>query len=144
LSASGRARVFDTKADGIVISEGHAAVVLKRREDAERDGDKIYAVIRAVSGGSDGRSMGLTAPRVEGQLRTLRRAYEQAGVDPASVALFEAHGTGTAVGDQTESLSLTTLLKEAGAPQGSVAVGSIKSMIGHTKCAAGAVGLVKT
>ncbi len=144
LSASGRARVFDTKADGIVISEGHAAVVLKRREDAERDGDKIYAVIRAVSGGSDGRSMGLTAPRVEGQLRTLRRAYEQAGVDPASVALFEAHGTGTAVGDQTESLSLTTLLKEAGAPQGSIAVGSIKSMIGHTKCAAGAVGLVKT
>jgi len=144
LSASGRARVFDTKADGIVISEGHAAVVLKRREDAERDGDNIYAVIRAVSGGSDGRSMGLTAPRVEGQLRTLRRAYEQAGVDPASVALFEAHGTGTAVGDQTESLSLTTLLQEAGVPQGSIAVGSIKSMIGHTKCAAGAVGLVKT
>lgn len=144
LSAMGRARVFDTKADGIVISEGHAAVVLKRREDAERDGDKIYAVIRAVSGGSDGRSMGLTAPRVEGQLRTLRRAYEQAGVDPASVALFEAHGTGTSVGDQTECRSLTTLLEEAGAPQGSIAVGSIKSMIGHTKCAAGAVGLVKT
>ncbi|MBL9125721.1 MAG: acyltransferase domain-containing protein, partial [Planctomycetaceae bacterium] len=143
LSPRGVPRVFDADADGIVISEGHAAVVLKRREDAERDGDKIYALIRAVSSGSDGRSKGLTAPRMEGQLRTLRRAYAQAGVDPASVRLFEAHGTGTAVGDQTEGQALTTLLAEANAPPQSVAVGSIKSMIGHTKCAAGAVGLVK-
>ena len=144
LSPRGLARVFDADSDGIVISEGHAAVVLKRREDAERDGDKIYALIRAVSSGSDGRSKGLTAPRMEGQLRTLQRAYDQAGVNPTTVRLFEAHGTGTAVGDQTEGMALTTFLSEAGAAPQSVAVGSIKSMIGHTKCAAGAVGLVKT
>ncbi|HEY2760922.1 MAG TPA: acyltransferase domain-containing protein, partial [Pirellulales bacterium] len=143
LSPRGKARVFDVDADGIVISEGHGAIVLKRREDAERDGDKIYAILRGVSAGSDGRSKGMTAPRLEGQIRTLKRAYETAGIDPTSVGLFEAHGTGTAVGDQTECLSLSTYLKSAGARLQSAAVGSIKSSIGHTKCAAGVVGLIK-
>ena len=143
LSPRGRSRAFDASADGIVISEGHAAVVLKRREDAERDGDRIYALIRAVAGGSDGRSMGLTAPSREGQLRTLERAYRQAGLSPATVGLFESHGTGTAVGDQTESLALSDLLARHDAHARSSAVGSVKSMIGHTKCAAGVIGLIK-
>ena len=143
LSPRGRSRAFDASADGIVISEGHAAVVLKRREDAERDGDRIYALIRAVAAGSDGRSMGLTAPRREGQLRTLERAYRQAGLSPATVGLFESHGTGTAVGDQTESLAVSDLLTRHDAQARSSAIGSVKSMIGHTKCAAGVIGLIK-
>jgi acyl transferase domain-containing protein/NADP-dependent 3-hydroxy acid dehydrogenase YdfG/NAD(P)H-dependent flavin oxidoreductase YrpB (nitropropane dioxygenase family) len=141
LSPRGRSRPFDANADGIAISEGHAAVVLKRRADAERDGDRIYAIIRAAAGGSDGRHKGLTAPRFEGQLQTLNRAYRQAGFPATTVGLFEAHGTGTAVGDQAECLALSALLE--GAPPKSAALGSVKSMIGHTKCAAGVSGLIK-
>jgi acyl transferase domain-containing protein/NAD(P)H-dependent flavin oxidoreductase YrpB (nitropropane dioxygenase family)/NAD(P)-dependent dehydrogenase (short-subunit alcohol dehydrogenase family) len=144
LSPRGRCRPFDAGADGIVLSEGIGAVILKRLADAERDGDRIYAVIKGMGASSDGRDKGLTAPRPEGQLRALRRAYRQAGVSPAEVELIEAHGTGTVAGDQTEAQSLGQLLQEAGAvPQG-CAVGSVKSMIGHTKCAAGIAGLVKT
>jgi acyl transferase domain-containing protein/NAD(P)H-dependent flavin oxidoreductase YrpB (nitropropane dioxygenase family) len=144
LSPRGRSRTFDASADGIAISEGHAAVVLKRRADAERDGDRIYAVLRAAAGGSDGRVMGLTAPHEAGQVRTLERAYGQAGFSPATVGLFEAHGTGTVVGDQTECRALATLLDDEGAAPQSAAIGSVKSMIGHTKCTAGVAGLIKT
>ncbi len=144
LSPRGRSRAFDASADGIVISEGLAAVVLKRLADAERDGDRIYAVIRAVAGASDGRSKGLTAPRPEGQMLTLRRAYAQAGFGPETVGLFEAHGTGTAVGDATECRTLANLLADRGAAPQSAAVGSIKSMIGHTKSTAGVISLIKT
>ncbi len=144
LSPQGRSRAFDNDSDGIVVSEGHAAVILKRLEDAERDGDRIYGVIKAASSGSDGKSMGLTAPRQEGQLRTLKRAYAQAGYSPASVGLFEAHGTGTVVGDRTEASALGQLLQSHDAPPHSAAIGSVKSMIGHTKCAAGVAGLIKS
>ena len=143
LSPRGRSRTFDENADGIAISEGLAAVALKRLADAERDGDRIYAVIRAAAGASDGKSKGLTAPRPEGQMRTLERAYAQAGFSPATVGLFEAHGTGTAVGDATECQALTQVLTRHGAGRQSAAVGSIKSMIGHTKSTAGVAGLVK-
>ncbi|MEK6675815.1 MAG: SDR family NAD(P)-dependent oxidoreductase [Planctomycetota bacterium] len=144
LSPRGRSRAFDADADGIAISEGLAAVVLKRREDAERDGDKIYAVIRAVAGGSDGRSKSMTAPCAQGQMRTLERAYKQAGFSPATVGHFEAHGTGTALGDATECEALSNLLVANGAPIRSAAIGSVKSMIGHTKCTAGVAGLIKS
>ncbi len=143
LSPRGRSRAFDASADGIAISEGLAAVALKRLDDAERDGDRVYAVIRAAAGGSDGRSMGMTAPRVEGQLRTLRRAYGQAGFSASSVGLFEAHGTGTALGDRTECTSLNRMLESSGAGPESSAIGSVKSNIGHTKCTAGVAGLMK-
>ncbi len=143
LSPRGRSRAFDAGADGIAISEGLAAVVLKRLADAERDGDRIYAVIRGVGAGSDGRSKGLTAPRVEGQMRTLERAYAQAGFSPATVGLFEAHGTGTAVGDATECQSLAAVLNRHGARPRGAALGSVKSMIGHTKSSAGVAGLIK-
>ena len=101
-SPRGRCRPFDASADGIVISEGVAAVVLKRLADAERDGDRIYAVIKGVGASSDGRARGLTAPVVEGQMRALERAYAKAGVSPATVGYVEAHGTGTALGDVVE------------------------------------------
>ena len=144
LSPKGRCRPFDAAADGIVLSEGVGAVILKRLADAERDGDRIYAVIKGMGASSDGRDKGLTAPRLEGQLRALRRAYAQAGVSPGQVELIEAHGTGTVVGDQTEAQALIQLMREAGAGPQSCAVGSVKSMIGHTKCAAGIAGLIKT
>ena len=144
LSPKGRCRPFDAAADGIVLSEGVGAVILKRLADAERDGDRIYGVIKGMGASSDGRDKGLTAPRLEGQLRALRRAYAQAGVSPGQVGLIEAHGTGTVVGDQTEAQALIQLMREAEAGPQSCAVGSVKSMIGHTKCAAGIAGLIKT
>jgi acyl transferase domain-containing protein/NAD(P)H-dependent flavin oxidoreductase YrpB (nitropropane dioxygenase family)/NAD(P)-dependent dehydrogenase (short-subunit alcohol dehydrogenase family) len=141
-SPRGRCSTFDEAADGIVISEGVAVVILKRLADAERDGDRVYAVIKGVGASSDGKDRGLTAPHPEGQMRALRRAYAKAGVSPACVELVEAHGTGTVLGDQTEVQSLGQMFREAGAAQRSCAVGSVKSMIGHTKCAAGLAGLV--
>ncbi|MEJ7728143.1 MAG: beta-ketoacyl synthase N-terminal-like domain-containing protein, partial [Polyangiaceae bacterium] len=143
LSPTGACRAFDSAADGIVLGEGVACVVLKRLADAERDGDRIYAVIKGVAGGSDGKSLGLTAPRKEGQVRALCRAYRDAGVSPREVGLVEAHGTGTVVGDRTELATLTEVYGAAGVPAGSVALGSVKSQIGHTKCAAGIAGLIK-
>ncbi len=143
LSPRGRCRPFDAGADGIALSEGIGAVVLKRLADAERDGDTIYAVIKGIGASSDGKDKGLTAPRPEGQLRALNRAYAQAGIPPAWVGLVEAHGTGTVVGDQTEAQSLGQVFREAGATPQSCALGSVKSMIGHSKCAAGIAGLIK-
>ncbi len=143
LSAKGRCATFDTEADGIALGEGVACLVLKRLDDAERDGDRIYAVVKSVAGSSDGRSLGLTAPRPEGQRRALERAYAAAGISPADVGLVEAHGTGTVVGDRTELAALTELFIDAGAEPGSCTIGSVKSQIGHTKCAAGLAGLIK-
>ncbi|MGR3931826.1 SDR family oxidoreductase [Streptomyces sp. BRA346] len=144
LSPTGRSRAFDASADGIALGEGVACVVLKRLADAERDGDRIYGVIKGVGSSSDGRSLGLTAPRPEGQRAALERAYASAGISPARVGLVEAHGTGTAVGDRTELTVLGEVFAEAGAATGGCALGSVKTQIGHTKCAAGLAGLVKT
>jgi acyl transferase domain-containing protein/NAD(P)H-dependent flavin oxidoreductase YrpB (nitropropane dioxygenase family)/NAD(P)-dependent dehydrogenase (short-subunit alcohol dehydrogenase family) len=141
-SPRGRCRPFDAGADGIVISEAVAVVVLKRLADAERDGDRIYSVIKGIGASSDGRAKGLTAPRFEGQVRALRRAYEKAGLSPATVGYVEAHGTGTAAGDLAEVHALNDVFREAGAAAGRCALGSVKSLVGHTKCAAGLAGLI--
>ncbi|MER8095687.1 SDR family NAD(P)-dependent oxidoreductase [Streptomyces goshikiensis] len=143
LSPTGRCRPFDAEADGIALGEGVGALVLKRLADAERDGDRVYAVVKAVGASSDGRALGLTAPRPEGQRRALERAYARAGVSPAEVGLVEAHGTGTVVGDSTELAVLSELFTASGASVGSCALGSVKSQLGHTKCAAGLAGLIK-
>jgi len=143
LSPSGRCRSFDSSADGITLGEGVAVVVLKRLADAERDGDRIHAVVKAVAGSSDGRALGLTAPRRAGQVLSLERAYGRAGVSPSEVGLVEAHATGTVVGDRTEITTLTDVFAEHGAEPGTCTVGSVKSQIGHTKCAAGMAGLIK-
>ncbi|MDR6320369.1 type I polyketide synthase [Actinoplanes couchii] len=144
LSPSGRCATFGAGADGIALGEGVACVTLKRLADAERDGDRVYAVIKSVAGSSDGRSLGLTAPRPEGQRLAVQRAYTAAGVSMADVGMVEAHGTGTVVGDRTELAVLTEAFTEAGAGVGSTALGSVKSQVGHTKCAAGLAGLIKT
>ncbi|ONH30936.1 type I polyketide synthase, partial [Pseudofrankia asymbiotica] len=143
LSPTGRCRSFDSSADGITLGEGVAVVVLKRLADAERDGDRIHAVVKAVAGSSDGRALGLTAPRRAGQVLSLERAYSRAGISPSEVGLVEAHATGTVVGDRTELATLTEVFAQHGAEPGTCTVGSVKSQIGHAKCAAGMAGLIK-
>ncbi|MDW8318876.1 MAG: beta-ketoacyl synthase N-terminal-like domain-containing protein, partial [Anaerolineae bacterium] len=140
LSATG-SRPFGEGADGFVMGEGSAVFLLKRLEDAERDGDKIYAVIRGVGGSSDGKGKGITAPNPIGQVLATRRAWANAGLDPATATLVEAHGTSTRVGDVVELESLTEVF--CGAPRGSIGLGSAKSNIGHLKAGAGAAGLLK-
>ncbi len=141
-SPRGRCRPFDDKADGIVISEGVAVVILKRLADAERDGDRIYAVIKGMGASSDGREKSLTAPRYEGQVRALERAYDKADVSPSTIGYVEAHGTGTAAGDMAEVSALKDVFGAAETETGRCALGSVKSLIGHTKCAAGLAGLI--
>lgn len=143
LSPSGKPRTFDQTADGIAISEGLAVVALKRLADAERDGDRIYAVIKSVAGSSDGKALGLTAPRPDGQIRAIDRAYGKAGFSPATLELFEAHGTGTPVGDKAEAETITRALRAEHAAPHSVALGSVKTLVGHTKASAGVAGLIK-
>jgi acyl transferase domain-containing protein/acyl carrier protein len=140
LSATG-SRPFGEGADGFVMGEGSGAFLLKRLSDAERDGDRIYAVIRGVGSSSDGKGKGITAPNPAGQILSLQRAWENAGLDPATATLVEAHGTSTRVGDVAEATTLATVFKDA--PRGSIALGSAKSNIGHLKAGAGAAGLLK-
>lgn len=143
LSPRGRPRTFDQNADGIVISEGIGVLVLKRLADAERDGDRIYAVIKAVAGSSDGKGLGMTAPRPAGQMRALERAYKKAGFSPNSLGLYEAHGTGTAAGDRAELETINHSLEKAQSLPNSCAIGSLKTLVGHTKSTAGVAGLTK-
>src|SRR6266540_396796 len=142
-SKSGAIRPFDENADGTLIGEGIGMLALKRLADAERDGDRIYATIRGLGTSSDGRFKSIYAPRAEGQMVALKRAYADADVSPESIELFEAHGTGTAVGDYTELSALTAVLGEYTDQKQFAAIGSVKSQIGHTKAAAGAAGLIK-
>ena len=143
LSHSGDARPFSGDADGTVLGEGIGLIVLKRLADAEQDGDRIYAVIRGIGSASDGKSQSIYAPRVEGQARALVEAYRQADIAPDTVTLIEAHGTGTRVGDEVEFTALKRVFGENGSRPNSCALGSVKSMIGHTKAAAGAAGMIK-
>ena len=143
LSRRQQIRPFDKDADGTLLGEGIGMLVLKRLRDAEADGDRIYAVVREVGVASDGRGMSVMAPRLEGEELAIRRAYEGAGIDPRSVGLIEAHGTGTPVGDLTEVQALTRVF---GRRQGTLprcALGSVKSMISHTIPASGAAGIIK-
>jgi acyl transferase domain-containing protein len=142
LSATGT-RPFDAGADGFVMGEGAALFVLKRLADAERDGDRIYAVLLGIAGSSDGKGKGITAPNPAGQRLAIARAWRNAGVDPATVSCVEAHGTSTRVGDAAELESLSYVFRPGELPPGSIALGSVKSNIGHLKGAAGTAGLFK-
>ncbi|MDH3455119.1 MAG: acyltransferase domain-containing protein, partial [Desulfuromonadales bacterium] len=141
LSPSGHAKPFADNADGTTLGEGLGIVVIKRLADAERDGDKIYAVIKGIGSSSDGRGSAIYEPSSAGQQKALRRAYQQGGIDPQTIELIEAHGTGTKVGDAVEVSALKAVFGEADSPW--CAIGSIKSQIGHTKAAAGSAGLIK-
>ncbi|MEH2001885.1 MAG: beta-ketoacyl synthase N-terminal-like domain-containing protein [Nostoc sp.] len=144
VSPSESVKPFDAKSDGMMLGEGIGMIVLKRLEDAERDNDKIYAVIKGIGTSSDGRYKSIYAPRKEGQIKALERAYEDAGFSPATVGLMEAHGTGTMAGDPTEFGSLKDYFGEHDHKKQHIALGSVKSQIGHTKAAAGAASLIKT
>ncbi len=143
LSPTGDARPFDADADGTILGEGLGLLVLKRLADAQRDGDRIYAVIRSVGSSSDGKGQAVYAPSAAGQVKALRRAYDLAGIAPESVELVEAHGTGTKVGDATELAALDEVYGTGGRETPWCALGSVKSQVGHTKAAAGAAGLIK-
>ncbi|MBM4283044.1 MAG: hypothetical protein FJ137_20575, partial [Deltaproteobacteria bacterium] len=147
LSASGECRPFDAAADGTLLGEGLGMLALRRLSDAERDSNRIYATINGIGTSSDGRSKSVYAPVSEGQAKALRRAYEAAGYAPSTVELVEAHGTGTKAGDAAELGGLQLCFDDDAwgdkPVRQSIAVGSVKSQIGHTKSAAGAAGLLK-
>jgi acyl transferase domain-containing protein/NAD(P)-dependent dehydrogenase (short-subunit alcohol dehydrogenase family)/acyl carrier protein len=143
LSLTEDIRPFSKNADGTLLGEGLGMLVLKRLSDAERDRDKIYAVIHALGTSSDGKSQSIYAPRSEGQEKALRGAYELSGISPHTVELIEAHGTGTRVGDQVEFQTLQAVFGKTPKNGHRCALGSIKSQIGHTKAAAGSAGLIK-
>ena len=143
LSPTGDSKPFSETADGTILGEGVGILVLKRLADAERDGDRVYAVLKGIGTSSDGAGNAVYAPKAEGQIRCLQDAYRVAGVSPDTIELVEAHGTGTKVGDATEVSGLIEVYKATGRPGPWCAVGSIKSQIGHTKAAAGAAGLIK-
>lgn len=143
LSREGKIKPFDPTADGTLLGEGVGMLVLKRLEDATRDRDRVYAVIKGVGVSSDGRALGLLAPRLEGEVLAIERAYEAAGVSPDTVGLVEAHGTGTVVGDGTEVDALVSVFGKRVASLPDIALGSVKSMISHTMPASGAAGLIK-
>ncbi|HTU89480.1 MAG TPA: beta-ketoacyl synthase N-terminal-like domain-containing protein, partial [Gemmataceae bacterium] len=143
LSPTGDARPFDAGADGTILGEGLGMVVLKRLDDARRDGDRIYAVLHGLGSSSDGRGNAIYAPRSAGQVEAIRKAYRVAGVTPDTIEMVEAHGTGTRVGDAAEVTALTEVYGQAERERQWCALGSVKSQIGHTKAAAGVAGLIK-
>jgi acyl transferase domain-containing protein/phosphopantetheinyl transferase len=144
ISATGDIRPFDRRANGTVLAEGAGAVVLKRLTDAARDGDQIYAVIKGVGSSSDGREAGLLAPTTAGQVESLRAAYRDAALDPATIGYLEAHGTATGMGDAAEIATIKTIFGIDRSGPLARPMGSIKSMIGHALPAAGIASLIRT
>ncbi len=144
LAPDGRCKPFSAAADGVGRAEGCAAVLLKRLSDAERDGDRVLAVIRATAVNSDGRSNGLLAPNPAAQQALLATAYARAGLPPAHIDHVEAHGTGTPLGDPIEAGALGAVLGAGRDPDQPLLLGSVKGNLGHLESAAGIAGLVKT
>ncbi|WP_189341135.1 MupA/Atu3671 family FMN-dependent luciferase-like monooxygenase [Streptomyces sp. EAG2] len=143
LSPTGVCRAFDAEADGFVLGEGAGAVVLKRLEDARRDGDPVIGVLRGSAVNHDGPSSGLTAPNGRAQQAVIRSALRMAGLAPAEVGYVEAHGTGTSLGDPIEAEALTAAYGE-GRPAGRpLVIGSVKTNFGHLESAAGILSLLK-
>ena len=138
LSPSGRLRPFDTKADGMILGDACSLMVLKREADARRDANRIYARIVGIGSGSDGKAKSIFAPRFEGQLRAIDRAYRGADFGPDDISFLEAHGTGTPVGDAMELKSIASRFQHAGR-RDSIALGSAKAQVGHTRVSAAAV-----
>lgn len=144
LAPDGRCKPFSSAADGIGRGEGCAAALLKRLSDAERDGDRVLAVIRATAVNSDGRSNGLLAPNPAAQHALFTTAYARAGLTPAHIDYVEAHGTGTPLGDPIEAGALGAVLGTGRDPEQPLLLGSVKGNLGHLESAAGITGLVKT
>jgi phthiocerol/phenolphthiocerol synthesis type-I polyketide synthase E len=143
LAPDGHCRAFDAEARGTVVGSGAGVVVLKRLEDAQADGDHIYALVKGSAINNDGwRKVGYTAPSVEGQAQTTRAAQINAAIDPATIGYLETHGTGTDLGDVVEIEALTRVFKRN--EKKSIAIGSVKTNVGHLDTAAGVAGFIKT
>ena len=143
LSATGQCHAFDAGADGFVRGEGCGVVVLKRLSDAQRDGDRVLAVVRGSAVNQDGRSNGLMAPNPAAQMAVLRAACANAGVQPREVDYVEAHGTGTLLGDPIEARALGAVLGRGRPENTPLLIGAVKSNLGHLEAAAGVAGLIK-
>jgi len=143
LAPDGRIKSFSADADGYARSEGGGMLVLKRLDDARRDGDEIFAVIAGSAINHDGRSNGLLAPNPDAQADVLRRAYHDAGIDPRTVDYIEAHGTGTILGDPIEADALGRVVGRGRTPDQPALLGAVKSNLGHLESAAGAASLAK-
>ncbi|MGP3985841.1 acyltransferase domain-containing protein [Streptomyces sp. 3N207] len=144
LASDGRSKAFDARADGYGRGEGAGVVVLKPLARALADGDQVYCVIKGSAVNNDGFSNGLTAPNAQAQEEVLHDAYARAGVAPADVQYVEAHGTGTLLGDPIEAGALSAVLCARRPGERPLAIGSVKSTIGHLEPAAGIAGLIKT
>ncbi|WP_434043624.1 SDR family NAD(P)-dependent oxidoreductase [Sorangium cellulosum] len=143
LSPTGRCQTFSADADGYVRAEGCGVLLLKRLSHAQRDGDRVLAVIRGNAINQDGRSQGLTAPNGLAQEDVIRRALSQAAVEPTTVDVVECHGTGTALGDPIEVQALGAVYGDGRPGDRPLVIGSVKTNIGHTEAAAGMAGLIK-
>ncbi len=143
LARDARCKTFDAAADGYVRGEGCGVVVLKRLSDAVRDGDNVLALVRGSAVNQDGRSSGLTAPNGPAQEAVIRAALVAGGIDPTRVSYVEAHGTGTPLGDPIEIQALAAVLGAGRGADRAVAIGSVKTNIGHLEAAAGIAGLIK-
>ena len=145
VSVDGTCRPFDADASGTIFGSGVGVVLLKRLEDAQRDGDHVYAVIRGSAVNNDGAyKVGFTAPSVDGQASVIKMALAAAGVDARSISYVECHGTATPLGDPIEVAGLTEAFRETTADRQFCAIGSAKSNVGHLDAAAGVTGLIKT
>ncbi|QSI32381.1 SDR family NAD(P)-dependent oxidoreductase [Variovorax sp. RKNM96] len=144
LSPDGHCRAFDADAAGTVIGSGAGVVVLKRLDEALRDGDTIHAVIKGTAANNDGSAkVGFTAPSIDGQAEVIRSAQLIAGVSADTIGYIETHGTGTTLGDPIEIAALTQAFRADTERRGFCAVGSVKTNIGHLDAAAGVAGLIK-
>lgn len=143
VAKDGHIKAFSSDADGMVRSEGAGLVVLKRLADAERDGDRVLAVIKGSAINNDGRSNGLFAPNPDAQAEVLRRAYRDAGINPATVDYIEAHGTGTLIGDPIEADALGRVVGRGREADKPALLGSAKTNFGHLESGAGAASLAK-
>src|SRR5271168_4350574 len=139
LSPTGRCHAFDAAADGFTSGEGCVVLLLKRLDDAQRDGDRILAVVRGTSANQDGRTANIAAPSEQAQVAAYRKALAVGGVDPATVGMVEAHGTGTPVGDPVEYASLAAVY----GTEGPCALASVKTNFGHMQSTSGALGMMK-
>ena len=143
LSTDGRCRSFDERGSGYARGEGLAVMVIKRVEDALRDGDTIRAVIRNTGSIQDGKTPAITQPSLESQFTLIERTYQQAGLSMEPTRFFEAHGTGTAIGDPTEASSIGKAFRHCRSKSDPMYVGAVKANVGHMEGASGMASMIK-